>query len=132
MADLSILGIVIAALAFSLLGVLWYGVMFGRTWQVASGYADESLEIWPHPLVLGATALVGIVLAFALATQIDADGVEHGFLLGLGAGVAVGLTTLARHRRRESWSVAGFAIDAGYFVVGTALMGAIVGAFQAS
>ncbi|KRC63296.1 hypothetical protein ASE12_00090 [Aeromicrobium sp. Root236] len=132
MADLSIPGIVVAALAFSFLGVLWYGVMFGRTWQVASGLADDPTGTWPHPIVLGATMLVGLVLAFALATQIDADGVEHGFLLGLGAGAAAGLITLGRHRRRDSWSLTGFAVDAGYFVVGTALMGLIVGAFQAS
>ncbi|MFQ5564253.1 MAG: DUF1761 domain-containing protein [Parvularculaceae bacterium] len=41
---LNILGVLIAAIAFYLVGYLWYGVVFAETWMNAAGLSEADFE----------------------------------------------------------------------------------------
>jgi hypothetical protein len=131
MDDLSIVGIIIAALAFFVLGGAWYTVLFGRLWRAEMGVSEEQAAgTNPNPLMFIWSILVALVIAITLAKLIGVSSVEYGLKVGLGVGAGVGAAILAQNYVYESKSVRFFAINAGYVIVGLTLMGAIIGAFQ--
>ena len=131
MDDLSIVGIIIAALAFFVLGGVWYTVLFGKLWRAEMGISEEEAAgMSPNPLMFVWSILVALVIAVTLAKLISESSVEYGLKVGLGVGAGVGAAILAQNYVYESKSVRFFAINAGYVVVGLTLMGAIIGAFQ--
>lgn len=131
MDDISIVGIVIAALAFFVLGGVWYTFLFGKLWRAEMGISEEEAAgMSPNPLMFVWSILVALVIAVTLAKLISESSVEYGFKVGLGVGAGVGAAILAQNYVYESKSVRFFAINAGYVIVGLALMGTIIGAFQ--
>ena len=132
MDDISIVGIIIAALAFFVLGGLWYTILFGKAWRGEMGVSEEDAAgTSPEPLMFVWSILVALVIAVTLAKLIDESSVEYGLKVGLGVGAGIGAAILAQNYVYESKSVKFFAINAGYVIVGLTLMGAIIGAFQA-
>jgi hypothetical protein len=130
--DLSIVGIIIAALAFFVLGGVWYTVLFGKAWRAEMGISEEEAAgTSPSPLMFVWSILVSLVIAVTLAKLIGACGVERGFKVGLGVGAGIGAAILAQNYVYESKSIKFFAINAGYVIVGLTAMGTIIGAFQA-
>ena len=119
-----------AAMAF-VLGGIWYGPLFGKSWQGFIGLTDEELANQGKPaVILGVAFLLTVVQAMVLAaTMPDTAGItagaSHGLVIGLGfVATAFGINYLfSRHPR------ALFAIDGGYNVLQFALMGAVLGAF---
>ena len=96
--------IVVATAAAMVIGFLWYGPVFGKTWMALSGrgMGDGSS---PGPLY-ALTALAALVEAIAVNWFIN----ETGWTSGAG-GALIGL----------------YAIDAGYQVFQAVVMGAIIG-----
>jgi hypothetical protein len=132
MDDLSIVGVIIAALAFFVLGGVWYTVLFGKAWRAEMGISEEEAAgTRPDPLMFVWSILVSLVIAVTLAKLISESSVEYGFKVGLGVGAGVGAAILAQNYVYESKSVRFFAINAGYVIVGLTAMGTIIGAFQA-
>lgn len=132
MDDLSIVGIIVAALAFFVLGGVWYTVLFGKAWRAEMGVSEEDAGTTPNPLTFVWSILVALVIAITLARLIGESSVEYGLKIGLGVGAGVGAAILAQNYVYESRSVRFFAINAGYVIVGLALMGTLIGAFQAT
>ena len=130
MSDLSILGIIVAALAFFFLGALWYTVLFGRLWRGEMGIPDEAVGS-PQPLMFVGSLLCGVAIAVTLGLLIGPDGTEYGLKVGAGTGLGIGGAVMAQNAIYESKSVRFWAINAAYVVVGLAVMGAILGALQA-
>ncbi len=121
----------VAAVSAFALGGLWYGPLFGKSWQALMKLSDEDLQNSGHPaMIFGCAFLLTLVQATVLAALLPAAaGAGAGAGLGLLLGVAFvasafGVNYLfARHPR------ALFGIDAGYNVVQFAIMGGIIGAF---
>ena len=133
MDDLSIVGIIIAALTFFFLGAVWYTVLFGKLWRADMGITEEEAAgMSPNPLMFVWSILVALVIAVTLAKLISESSVEYGFKIGLGVGAGIGAAILAQNYVYESKSLRFFAINAGYVIVGLTAMGTIIGAFQAS
>jgi hypothetical protein len=133
MDDLSIVGIIVAALAFFFLGAAWYTFLFGKAWRQEVGISEEeAANMNPNPLMFLWSLLVALVIAVTLAKLISESSVGYGFKIGLGVGAGIGAAILAQNYVYESKSLKFFAINAGYVVVGLAAMGTIIGAFQAS
>ena len=53
MNDFALWPVLAGALAFFVVGALWYGVIFGRAWQKAAGITDEQVQSGNMPLIFG-------------------------------------------------------------------------------
>ncbi len=125
MGNLALLPIVLAALAFFVVGALWYGVLFSKAWQKAAGMSDEAVRSGSMPLIFGLTFLFEMLISLVLAHQFAMTGASDRAIMmisfGFGAFVmspAIGINYLYQ---RKPLSL--FLIDAGHFVVGMTAMG---------
>ncbi len=130
MSDLSILGVILASLAFFFIGGLWYTVLFGKMWRAEMGIADEDVGS-PQPLMFIGSFVVGLVIAVTLGLLIGDRGVACGVKIGAGTGFGIGAAVMAQNAIYESKPVRFWAINSAYVVIGLAVMGAILGALQA-
>lgn len=126
----SVVGILVAAVATFVVGGLWYSVLFARVWQRAAGVTDEQVRSGTAR-VFGGAFVLALVMATALAAFIGAAGAAFGAFAGAAAGVcwvaaALGVSYLFERRPLTLlW------VNGGYNAVTFTLMGAILGAFQA-
>ena len=131
MDDLSIVGIIVAALAFFFLGAAWYSFLFRKPWADDMGYAKDMPD---HPQSPGAGLLIGslvaaLVLAVSTAWLVGPGGVGEGAQVGLAIGAVLaaimGQNALYDTRPTRLWL-----INAGYAFLGAVVVGIICGAFQ--
>lgn len=127
MGEMNLLTIVLAALAFFIVGALWYGVLFGKAWQKAAGLSDAQVQGGNMVLIFGLTLAFELLIALVLAHQFAMTGASDRAIMmisiGFGAFVmtpAIGINYLYQ---RKSGSL--FAIDAGHFILGMAAMGGV-------
>lgn len=127
MGELNLLTIVLAALAFFVIGAIWYGVLFGKAWQRAAGLSDEQVKSGNMALIFGLTLAFELLIALVLAHQFAMTGASDRAIMmiaiGFGAFVmtpAIGINYLYQ---RKSGTL--FAIDAGHFIVGMGAMGGV-------
>ena len=132
MGNLSILPIVLAAVAFFVVGFIWYGLLFGKAWQAAAGLSDEDVQTGNMPLIFGLTFLFEMLIALVLAHQFAMTGASDRAVMmisvGFGAFVmtpAIGINYLYQ---RKSGKL--FAIDAGHFILGMTAMGLVFTQFN--
>lgn len=126
------LAVFVSAIAFFVLGWVWYDLLFGRTWMALTGHAQTSvgnmMPLFAGSFILGwaLAYVIGIALADTANPNPARHGVEFGIFMGLGVyGTMLGLDYLYEGRPIALW-----AINVGYVVVGMAIMGAIVGAWR--
>jgi hypothetical protein len=132
MDNISIAGIIIAALAFFFLGGAWYTFMFGKQWRAEMGITEEQAKnASPNPWMFVVSFVVGLVIASTLAKLISESSVGYGFKVGLGTGIGIGAAILAQNYMYEQRSIRFWLINAVYVIVGLTAMGTIIGAFQA-
>lgn len=132
MDNISYLGIILAALAFFFLGGAWYTFLFGKQWRAEIGISEEEAAgTSPNPLMFLWSILVSLVIAFTLAKLIGETSIEYGLKVGAGVGAGVGAAILAQNYVYEQKSVKFWLINALYAIIGLAVMGLIIGAFQA-
>lgn len=133
---LNFLAIGVAALAYFVIGALWYTVLFVKAWIRAYDLSDadvEAMQKAQNPLVTFPAMLVcdvvsALVLAMLIATIGDAgigEGIAMGALMWLGFGGACACITQLGALR----SMTGFLIDTSYHLVGLVVMGAILAAW---
>jgi hypothetical protein len=130
MNELSILGVILASLAFFLIGGLWYTVLFGKMWRGEMGIADDQVGS-PQPLMFIGSFVCGLVIAVTLGLLIGDQGTACGIKIGAGTGFGIGAAVMAQNAIYESKSIRFWAINSAYVVVGLAAMGAILGVLQA-
>lgn len=129
--DLNWFAVVVAAVAQMILGFLWYGPVFGKTWLAAMGKTQDQLSgagmagaVSAGAALITAIAL-GLVINNAGATTIG-DGVVWGIILSAGLVVTSQISN-AMYEQRSGTVVL---LYASYQVVGTAVMGAIIAGWQ--
>ena len=133
MGNLDLLTIVLAALAFFLIGALWYGVLFRKAWLRSSGFTEEMVAAGPRAgqnptwLIMGLAFLFELLISLTLAHQYamtgPSDRAKMMIAIGYGAMLmtpALGINYLFQMRPGRL-----FAIDAAHFVVGMAAMGGV-------
>lgn len=130
--DLNWVAIILAALAGFLIGGIWYGPLFGKTWQVEAGLSDERIKGSNMVMIFGLTFLLNFFSSFILAHVLRTYG-DPGMSLsimiagGLALGFivpAIGVNYLFSRKSRTL-----FGIDGGYWLLIYCVMGAIFGAF---
>ena len=126
----------IAAIAFFVLGALWYNVLSAQ-WLAAIGKTMEQMAAEqqgsPLPFVIGFVAI--LVMCYTLGWLIERlQATTFAGGLTLGAAIAVGFVSanLALNYGFESRGVSLWLINAVYVTVGLAVAGAIIGGWKRS
>lgn len=121
-----------ATIAAFLLGGLWYSkALFGSAWMQEVGLTEDAVNSANMTRTFGGTIVLQVLAATALSAFFGADDT---WLSGLQTGLCVGSFLLATAYGVtylfEQRSVRLFLINAGYYVVLYAIMGAILGAWH--
>lgn len=127
------LAVFVSAIAFFVLGWIWYDMLFGRLWMSLSGHVATTSVSNMMPMFVGSFILgwaISYVIAIALADTTNPNpgrhGMEFGVFMGLGVfGIMLGIMYIYEGRPLALW-----AINTGYVVVGMAIMGGIIGAWR--
>lgn len=124
--------VVVSAVAYWLLGALWYGVLFGKQYVALERLTDEQLKAASPILPYVITIFLNLLIAFVLAqlciwrnANTAAKGASLGILLWIGF---IGPTTYTTYMY-ELRPVELFAINQFYSLVGLCMMGIIIGAW---
>ena len=137
LSDLNWLAVVVATLAYFVLGGIWYAPpVLGNVWMKAAGLETPAdgggpgAVIYVAPLV---GAFIASVATAMLAAATGSDTVDEGVVLGLvvGIGYAASLFTVtaafeSNKPQASTWAV----ITGGYHVAGLVLSAVIVSAWQ--
>jgi Protein of unknown function (DUF1761) len=122
----------VAALAYWVLGAVWYGVLFNRPWMalehITLEQASGSNPVTPYIIAFVLNLVIAFVLAQLCAwrnANTAARGAALGILIWIGFLGPVTYTTYMFEMRPKQL----FAINEFYALVGLCLMGAILGAW---
>jgi hypothetical protein len=124
--------VLVAALAYWVLGALWYGFLFAKPWMALEHLSEEQVKnmnpILPYLITFALNLLIAFVLAQICiwrSANTAARGAALGILLWIGF---VGPVTFTNYMY-EMRPLQLFAINEFYSLVGLSLMGAILGAW---
>lgn len=154
--EFNLIAILVAALVPMILGFIWYGPMlFQKAWMKESGVTEEKMKSGNMGVIFGVSLLLSVILAFftqflvvhemgvmgMTEGQIEGETAQafinewagkyrsfgHGALHGAMAGVMFVFPIMATNGlfERKSWKLT--LINAGYWTVALAIMGAIIG-----
>lgn len=123
------LAVICAALAYWILGFIWYAALFGKTWAGALEQHGVKLERRGMAQKMIGTFIANFVAAlimWRLIIRIPVVDLPHGLRLGLGLGVGFSATALTIIYLWESKPFKVWLIDASYNILGCILLGAIL------
>lgn len=130
--NINYLAVLVAAVAAFILGSVWYGPLFGKTWQKELGYTVEYIKKGNMAQIFGLSFILTMVSVFGLAFLFQGHGEnEIGWYGGLWHGLFIGLLFaipifgVNYLYQRRSFKL--FLIDAFYWVVWLGLAGLILG-----
>lgn len=128
MANLSWIAIIVAAMAGFAVGGIWYGPLFGKAWMKERGFTEEELKQGNFALIYGAAFAFSIVSAIFLGHLLAHFGeMSARSTMMISVGIALGfiVPAIGTNYLFSRGSVRLFAIDAGYWLLFYAAMGAI-------
>ena len=126
---------VVAALAvYTILGMLWYGVLFGKKWMALTGMENKDFDTPEMKKAQTAgyisSLLSGLIAMFTLAVALKMMGLQ-GALPGLAGGAFLGFGLVAMTLVGEAaWHDTPWALvllNSGYRITGLAAGGLIIG-----
>ncbi len=127
------LAVFVSALAYWILGAVWYAVLFAKPWMALEHVTEEQAKSMNPVLPYIITFVLNLLIAFVLAqicnwrsANTAARGAALGILLWIGFLGPVTYTTYMYEMRPMQL----FAINEFYPLVGLCLMGAILGAWK--
>jgi hypothetical protein len=122
----------ISALAYWLLGAVWYGVLFSKPWMVLENMSIEQAKSMNPVLPYVITFVLNLLIAYSLAqiciwrnANTIGRGASVGVLIWIGFVGPITYTTYMYEMRPKEL----FAINQFYPLAGLVLMGAIIGAW---
>ncbi|MEB3416750.1 DUF1761 domain-containing protein [Alteriqipengyuania sp. WL0013] len=132
MGEMGLLPIVLATLAFFIFGALWYGPLFSKAWQREAGLSEDAIRGGNMAVIFGLAFLFEMLVVTTLAHTVARTGASDRatmmMAVGFGATImvpAIGINYLFQRRSAKL-----FAIDAGHFVIGMAIVGAVLIAWR--
>jgi hypothetical protein len=125
--------VIVSAIVYWLLGAVWYGVLFGKSWMELEHISMDQAKAMNPVLPYVVTFILNLVIAFFLAqlctwrnASTAARGASLGVLLWIGFVGPITYTTNMYEMRPFNL----FLINEGFSLVGLLLMGAILGAWR--
>ena len=123
----------IAAIAYWLLGAVWYGVLFSKPWMALENISIEQAKSMNPVAPYVITFALNLLIAYSLAqiciwrnANTVGRGASVGVLLWIGFVGPITFTTYMYEMRPKEL----FAINQFYPLAGLVLMGAIIGAWS--
>jgi hypothetical protein len=135
MVRMNYLAILVAGIACFLLEALWY-TAFKQPWLVGTGRTTEWLMragAGLAPLLYGTAFVAAVVMAATISWATQATGAQtagRGIKVGLLLWLGFVMTTWATEYAFELRPLSLLGINAGFWFLGCAVMGAIVGAWK--
>lgn len=133
---INIWAVLTSALAFWVLGALWYSpILFSNRWQKEVGFKEEDITKSNMFIVFGASFLLMLFMVWALNFVINSHKAENvnlwmGMTYGLFVGFFFSMLTMGINYLYQRRSVVLWLIDGVYVVVGLGIAGAILGAWR--
>ncbi len=135
--DLNWLAVIVAAIAYFVVGALWYAPpVFGNVWMAAGGMQTPAegegpgAGIYVVPLVGSILSAVALgMIAEASGTDTFGEGLVLGVVAAIGFAVSIALVTATFESSKPRPMVWG-AVNGGYHAVGLLVASAILGAWQ--
>lgn len=125
--------IVVAAIAYWLLGALWFGVLFSKPWMALEHMTEQQAQSMNPALPYIISFVLNLLIAFVLSQLIQwrsawtaGRGSAVGVILWVGIVGPITYTTYMYEMRPKEL----FAINEFYPLAGLMLMGAILGAWK--
>jgi len=137
------LAIVVAAVAFFVLGALWYGPIFGKKWQKGVGLTDEELKNANMGKLFGSAFIFALIISFGMSMFFfgfaPTPGCENcavpmtvttGAMYGLMTGIFFLLPSISMNYLFARKSAGLMLIDSGYHITAYTIVGVILAAWQ--
>jgi hypothetical protein len=120
----------VAAIVYFLWGWLWFSVLFAGQWTALMGktMANPSAALFIESFVLG--LLLAYATSIALSRRPEDQTVQQGISFALFMGIAIYGTQTLNQALYEGRPLALWLIDAGYVIIGFAIIGAIIGGWK--
>lgn len=131
LADLNWWAILVAMLVSFAIGWPWYGPIFGKAWLAALGKTADEIEPSPKPFII--SLVTTFITSFVMAVLIACLGINtwhDGAVLGLAVGIGFIAASNVSDGAFCGWSWNLVAIQSGYRVVYSVIMGVILGVWQ--
>ncbi|APG63624.1 hypothetical protein LPB140_05565 [Sphingorhabdus lutea] len=127
MANANFLAIFVAALSGFMVGGLWYGPIFGKTWMAEHGFTEDSIKETNMAKLYGSVFLLSLISAFFLGHMLAHFNPDftRTMMISTGIGAAFVGTAIGTNYLFSQKSLKLFLIDAGYWMCFYAAMGAI-------
>jgi hypothetical protein len=133
---INIWAVLAAALAFWVLGALWYSpVLFAKRWQKEVGFKEEDISKTNMFMVFGLSFLLMLFMVWALNFVINSHKAEDVSLLsglhyGVFTGFFFGMLTMGINYLYQRRSLILWLIDGIYMVLGLGIAGMILGGWR--
>lgn len=130
--NINLWAVLLSAASTFLVGGLWYGPLFLKTWQRETGVSEEAMKARHPAQVFGLAFLLNLFAAYFLGHVLATYGnpaLSVDVMIALGLALAFVVTAFGVNYLFAGKSFKLFLIDAGYFVVSYSLMGLIFGLF---
>ena len=128
LSELPWLGIATATAVYFVLGAVWYGVL-AKPWMRHSGVTEEQVREGGGPTPYVIAAVASFLGALATGVVLHATNSHHwqeGLHWGLVLGGGVAASAIAKHYAFQNHPAGLFLIDAGYDIVGFAVMAIVI------
>ena len=134
MAGVNHLAVWVAGIVHFLLGAAWY-MTLGKVWMAGIGKTEAQLVAEnggsPAPYIIGIIAALAVAYGLAwLLPKLEAQSVAAGAKAGIILALAFIGSTMAMNYGFEQRPLSLWLINAGYMVVGMAIMGGIIGGWK--
>lgn len=131
MPAVSLVATLVATIAGVVVGALWYGPLFGKSWIAATGMSLEDLRRDFSPArTYGATFVLGLIASYVFGLYLGPNpGRAFSVVAGAAAGIFWVATSLATNYLFERRPAALMAINGGYHAMRFTLMGLAFGLF---
>lgn len=134
--NVNFVAVLVGALVNMVLGFLWYGPLFGKSWQKLSGLTDTKLNEMKKKGMTNVylfSMLGALLMAFVLAMTLNltgsvgvVEGVKLGFWIWLGFVAPTMLNSVLYEDK--SWNL--YWINAGYYLVALVIMGGVLSSWK--
>ena len=136
LSDINWLAVLASALLFFGMGAIWYGPVFGKAWQHATGLSDAELKDGGSSRIFAAAFIMSVIIALGMAIFLQSTVAQASFsgadgaLIGLMVGVFFILPSTVMNYIFARRPISLILVDAFYHIIAYTLVGMLLGAWQ--